>query len=220
MTARTLPLDARLQRYIVAHGARETAVQRELRRVTQRLPQSGMQIGAEQGALMQLLVRLAGARRCLEIGTFTGYSALTVALALPSNGRVLCCDVSEAWTSIARRYWNKARVAGKIELRLAPALQTLDALLKAGQAGKFDFAFIDADKANYLNYYERCLKLVRRGGLIAVDNTLWGGSVAEPRNKTVDTRAIRAFNRKLLRDRRVHMALVPVGDGLSLALKR
>ena len=220
MTARTLPLDARLQRYLVAHGARETAVQRELRRVTQRLPQSGMQIGAEQGALMQLLVRLAGARRCLEIGTFTGYSALAVALALPSDGRVLCCDVSEAWTSIARRYWKKAGVAGKIELRLAPARQTLDALLKAGQAGKFDFAFIDADKANYLIYYERCLKLVRRGGLVAADNTLWGGSVAEPRNKTVDTRAIRAFNRKLLRDRRVHMALVPVGDGLSLAVKR
>ena len=179
-----------------------------------------MQIGAEQGALMQLLVRLAGARRCLEIGTFTGYSALAVALALPSNGRVLCCDVSEEWTSIARRYWKKAGVAGKIELRLAPARQTLDALLMAGQAGKFDFAFIDADKANYLIYYERCLKLVRRGGLIAADNTLWGGSVAEPRNQTVDTRAIRAFNRKLLRDRRVHMALVPVGDGLSLAVKR
>ncbi len=220
MTARTLPLDDRLQRYVVAHGARETALQRELRRVTQRMPRASMQIGAVQGALLQVLVRVMGARRCLEIGTFTGYSALAVALALPKDGRIVCCDVSEEWTTIARRYWKKAGVAGKIDLRIAPALETLDALLKQGKAGKFDFAFIDADKANYANYYARCLKLVRRGGLIAVDNTLWGGSVVDPRNKTVDTRAIRAFNRKLLRDRRVDIALVPVGDGLSLALKR
>jgi len=220
VTARTLPLDARLQRYVVEHGARETAVQRELRVVTQRLPQSGMQIGAEQGALMQMLVRVMGARRCLEIGTFTGYSALAVALALPPAGRLVCCDLSEEWTAIARRYWKRAGVAGKIDLRLAPALQTLDALLEEGRAGKFDFAFIDADKANYANYYERCLKLVRRGGLIAVDNTLWGGSVANPRKQSVDTLAIRAFNRQLVRDRRVEMVLVPVGDGLSLACKR
>jgi len=220
VTARTLPLDDRLQRYIVAHGARETAVQRDLRRITQRMPRSSMQIGAEQGALMQVLVRLMGARSCLEIGTFTGYSALAVALALPAGGRIVCCDVSEEWTSIARRYWRKAGVAGKIDLRIAPALETLDALLREGKAGKFDFAFIDADKANYSKYFERCLKLVRRGGLVAVDNTLWGGSVVNPRNQTVDTRAIRAFNRKLLRDRRVHIALVPVGDGLTLALKR
>ena len=219
MTARTLPLDARLQRYVVAHGARETAVQRELRSVTQRLPQAGMQIGAEQGALMQMLVRVMDARRCLEVGTFTGYSALAVALALPPSGRLLCCDVSEEWTAIARRYWKRAGVAGKIELRLAPALRTLDALLEEGRAGRFDFAFIDADKANYQNYYERCLRLVRRGGLIAVDNTLWGGSVADPRKKSVDTLAIRAFNRQLVRDRRVEIALVPVGDGLTLARK-
>ncbi|MDH3318558.1 MAG: class I SAM-dependent methyltransferase [Betaproteobacteria bacterium] len=220
MTAGTLALDARLRRYLVAHGARETALQRELRCVTQRLPQASMQIGAEQAALLQLLVRLARARRCLEIGTFTGYSALAVALALPRNGRIVCCDVSEEWTAIARRYWKRAGVAGKIDLRLAPALATLDGLLAGGKAGTFDFAFIDADKANYLRYYERCLKLVRRGGLVAADNTLWGGSVADPRNKSVDTRAIRAFNRKLVRDRRVDMALVPVGDGLTLALKR
>ncbi len=213
-------MDDRLQRYVVAHGARETAVQRDLRRVTQRMPRSGMQIGAEQGALMQVLVRVMGARRCLEIGTFTGYSALAVALALPTGGRIVCCDVSEEWTAIARRFWNRAGVARKIDLRIAPALNTLDALLREGKAGKFDFAFIDADKANYLNYYERCLKLVRRGGLIAVDNTLWGGSVVDPRNKSVDTRAIRAFNRKLIGDRRVDMALVPVGDGLTLARKR
>ena len=220
MTARTLPLDGRLQRYLVAHGAREIAAQRDLRRITQRMPRASMQIGAEQGALLQVLVRVMGARRCVEIGTFTGYSALAVALALPKSGRIVCCDVSEEWTAIARRTWKRAGVAGKIDLRIAPALETLDALLRRGKAGKFDFAFIDADKANYANYYERCLKLVRRGGLIAADNTLWGGSVVDPRNGTVDTRAIRSFNRKLVRDRRVDMALVPIGDGLSLAVKR
>jgi predicted O-methyltransferase YrrM len=220
VTARTLPLNDRLQRYLVAHAARETALQRELRRVTLRLPQASMQIGAEQGALLQLLVRLVRARRCLEIGTFTGYSALAVALALPRNGRIVCCDVSEEWTAIARRYWKRAGVAGKIELHLAPGLETLDGLLAGGKAGTFDFAFIDADKANYLRYYERCLKLVRRGGLIGADNTLWGGSVADARDQSVDTRAIRAFNRKLLGDRRIDMTLVPVGDGLTLALKR
>ncbi len=220
MSARTLPLDARLQRYLVAHGAREGALERALRRATSRLPQAAMQIGAEQGALLALLARLLGARRCLEIGTFTGYSALVVARALPASGRIVCCDVSEKWTAIARRFWKRAGVARKIELRLAPARRTLDALLEEGRAASFDFAFIDADKAGYLAYYERCLKLVRRGGLIAADNTLWGGSVADARNQSVDTRAIRAFNRKLVRDRRVEMALVPVGDGLTLALKR
>jgi len=220
VTARTLPLDDRLQRYVAAHGVRETTLQRELRRITQRMPRASMQIGAVQGALLQVLVRATGARRCLEIGTFTGYSALAVALALPRDGRIVCCDVSEEWTAIARRYWKRAGVAAKVDLRIAPALETLAALLKQGKAGKFDFAFIDADKANYANYYERCLKLVRRGGLIAVDNTLWGGSVVDRRDKTVDTRAIRAFNRKLIRDRRVDIALVPVGDGLSLAVRR
>jgi predicted O-methyltransferase YrrM len=220
VTARTLPLDDRLQRYVAAHGVRETTLQRELRRITQRMPRASMQIGAVQGALLQVLVRATGARRCLEIGTFTGYSALAVALALPRDGRIVCCDVSEEWTAIARRYWKRAGVAAKVDLRIAPALETLAALLKQGKAGKFDFAFIDADKANYANYYERCLKLVRRGGLIAVDNTLWGGSVVDRRNRTVDTRAIRAFNRKLIRDRRVDIALVPVGDGLSLAVRR
>jgi predicted O-methyltransferase YrrM len=220
VTARTLPLDDRLQRYLAAHGARETAEQRALRRVTQRMPRASMQIGAVQGALLQVLVRVMGARRCLEIGTFTGYSALAVALALPKDGRIVCCDLSEEWTAIARRTWQRAGVAGKIDLRIAPALETLDALLKRGKAGKFDFAFIDADKANYANYYERCLKLVRRGGLIAADNTLWGGSVVDARNKTADARAIRAFNRKLLRDRRVDIALVPVGDGMTLAIRR
>ena len=180
----------------------------------------GMQIGADQGVLLAFLVRLIGAQKAIEVGTFTGYSALAVASALPADGRLVCCDISAEWTAIARRYWKRAGVAGKMDLRIAPALETLDALLAQGKGGKFDFAFIDADKENYANYYERCLKLVRRGGLIAVDNTLWGGSVVDPRNGTVDTRAIRSFNRKLVRDRRVDMALVPIGDGLSLAVKR
>jgi predicted O-methyltransferase YrrM len=220
MTARTLQLTERLRRYVLAHGARETPVQRALRRATQRMPRASMQIGAEQGALMQLLVRLAGARRCIEIGTFTGYSALAVALALPPGGKIVCCDLSEEWTAVARRYWQRARVAHKIDLRLGPALATLDRLLARGGGGRYDFAFIDADKENYAAYYERCLKLVRRGGLIAADNTLWGGAVADARAGDADTRAIRAFNRMLLRDRRVEIALLPVGDGLTLALKR
>jgi len=220
MTARTLQLTAPLRDYVLAHGARETPVQRALRAATQRMPRASMQIGAEQGALMALLVRLMGARRCIEIGTFTGYSALAVALALPPRGKIVCCDLSEEWTSIARRYWKRARVTRKIDLRLGPALETLDALLARGGAGRYDFAFIDADKENYAGYYERCLKLVRKGGLIVADNTLWGGAVAERRVRDADTRAIRAFNRKLLRDRRVEIALLPIGDGLTLAFKR
>jgi predicted O-methyltransferase YrrM len=220
MSSKTLFMPARVHAYLVANTVRETPVQRRLRAVTARLPGAGMQIAPEQGALMQLLVRLLGAKRCIEIGTFTGYSALSVALALPPGGRIVCCDRSEEWTSIARRYWKKAGIARKIDLRLGPALETLDALLGAGDAGRFDFAFIDADKVNYGNYYERCLKLVRRGGLIAADNTLWYGRVAEPAIRDADTRAIRAFNRLLKRDRRVDAALVPIGDGLTLALKR
>ena len=200
---------------MAAVGVRETAVQRRLRAVTRRIPMGTMQIGPDQAALMQVLVRSLGARRCLEIGTFTGYSALAVALALPPGGRIVCCDVSEEWTSIARKYWRLASVSGKIQLKLAPALETLKKL-----QGPFDFAFIDADKENYQNYYERCLKLVRRGGLIAIDNTLWHGSVIRPKDRTVDARAIRAFNKKLRRDRRVEISLVPIGDGLTLAFKR
>lgn len=220
MSSKTLFMPARVHAYLVASTARETPVQRRLRAATARLPSAGMQIAPEQGALMQLLVRLLGAKRYLEIGTFTGYSALCIALAMPRDGRLVCCDVSEEWTSIARRFWNKAGVSRKVSLRLAPALETLDGLLRKGQAGRFDLAFIDADKVNYGNYYERCLKLVRRGGLIAADNTLWYGRVAEPSIRDADTRAIRAFNRRLKRDRRVDAALVPIGDGLTLARKR
>ena len=212
---RGVELTEELYAYVLEHGARETRVQRELRAATQKVPMAGMQIGADQGALLQVLVRLMGARRCIEIGTFTGYSALAVALALPPGGKIVCCDVSEEWTAIARRYWKKAGVARKISLRIAPALETL-----AGLKGPFDFVFIDADKPNYWAYFERCVKLLRRGGLIAIDNTLWGGSVINPEKQGESTRALRVFNRKLARDPRVHIALVPIGDGLTLAVKR
>ena len=215
MARGAIDLPPRLAAYVAEVGTRETTVQRRLRAATRRIPMGTMQIGPDQAALMQLLVRALGARRCLEIGTFTGYSALAVALALPPGGRIVCCDVSEEWTSIARKYWAQASVSGKIQLELAPALETLKKL-----EGKFDFAFIDADKENYQKYYERCLKLLRRGGLIAIDNTLWYGSVINARNRTVDARAIRAFNRKLRGDRRVEISLVPIGDGLTLAWKR
>jgi predicted O-methyltransferase YrrM len=219
MAARILPLSAELLRYAAEHGSRETAVQKRLRAATEKLPMAQMQIGADQGAFMQLLVRLLGARRCIEIGTFTGYSALAVAMALPAGGKIVCCDVSEEWTAIAQRYWKEAGVHKKIELRLAPALRTLDELLAKGK-GKYDFAFIDADKANYGKYFERCLKLVRKGGLIALDNTLWGGQVLNSAATDEDTRALQAFNRKLQGDRRVEIAMLTVGDGLTLALKR
>jgi len=215
MTAKTLQMSDALHAYLLANSLRETPVQRALRAVTSRMPRATMQIAPEQGQFLQLLLRLTGARRCVEIGTFTGYSALSMALALPPGGRIVCCDLSEEWTAIARRYWKAAGVEKKISLRIAPALQTLQSL-----RGPFDFAFIDADKANYQNYFERCLTLVRRGGLIAIDNTLWYGRVLDRRDRSADTRAIRAFNRRLRRDRRVDIALVPIGDGLTLALKR
>jgi predicted O-methyltransferase YrrM len=204
-----------LYEYIVATGTRETRAQRELRAETQKLPMAGMQIGPDQGALLQVLVRILRAKRCIEIGTFTGYSALAVALVLPKHGKIICCDVSEEWTSIGRRYWKKARVERKIDLRIGPALETLK-----GLKGTFDFAFIDADKPNYWKYYERCLKLLRGGGLVAVDNTLWGGSVIDPGKQSESTVALREFNRRVAKDRRVDIALVPIGDGLTLAVKR
>jgi len=212
---RGIDLTQPLYEYVLKVGVRETPVQRQLRRATRRLPMAGMQIGADQGALLQILVRLARARRCIEVGTFTGYSALSIALALPADGRIVCCDVSEEWTSIARRYWKKARVDHKMTLRLGPAEETLAAL-----RGSFDFVFIDADKPNYWKYYQRCLELLRPGGLIAVDNTLWGGSVINPQKQSESTRALRDFNKRVAADRRGDIALVPIGDGLTLAVKR
>jgi len=215
MAGRAPFLPERIARYIHEHSVRETAILRELRAATAPLPNAGMQIGADQGQFMALLVQAIGAKSCLEIGTYTGYSALAVALALPADGRIVCCDISEEWTAIARRFWEKAGVAHKIELRLAPALETL-----RGLKGPFDFVFIDADKGNYENYYEACLPLVRRGGVIAVDNTLWSGWVADSRRRDDDTRALRAFNDRLHRDERIALSLLPLGDGVTLALKK
>ena len=220
MAPRTLSIDDRLYDYLIAHSLRDLPVLAELRAETAKLPQAGMQIAAEQGQFLGLLIELTGAKRTIEVGTFTGYSALAVALALPPEGRVVACDVNAEFTAIARRHWAKADVAQKIDLRLAPAKETLDKLLQAGEAGRFDFAFIDADKENYLAYYERCLELLRPGGLMAIDNVLWGGAVADPATDDKDTRAIRALNDKLKGDRRVTLSMVPIGDGLSLARKR
>jgi caffeoyl-CoA O-methyltransferase len=220
MSNRTFTLDARLYDYLASVSLREPPLLAELRRETAGDDLSRMQISPEQGQLMALLVKLAGARRCVEVGVYTGYSSLCVAAALPADGRLVACDLSDQWTAVARRYWELAGVTHKIDLRLAPALATLDALLESGGAGLYDFAFIDADKRNYWGYYERCLALLRRGGLIAVDNTLWSGRVADPDNHDPDTEAIRDFNRRVAADARVDLSLVPIGDGLTLALKR
>ena len=220
MSRRTLALSEELYAYLLARGVRESDVGRRLREETAGLPMAQMQISPEQGAFMQMLVRLLGARRTLEIGTFTGYSALVVAEALPADGRVVACDVSAEWTAIGRRYWAEAGVAERIDLRLKPALETLDELLTGGGAGSFDFSFIDADKTNYDAYYERSLTLLRPGGLVAIDNTLWGGAVIDAARKDGDTRAIRALNDKLREDRRADVVMLPVGDGLTLARKK
>jgi predicted O-methyltransferase YrrM len=220
MSSRTFTLPDALYDYLVSVSLRESDVLRRLRKETATLPRAHMQIAPEQGQLMALLVRLLGARRCLEVGVFTGYSTLCVASALPPDGRIVACDVNEAWTAIARLYWREAGVADRIELCLAPALDTLDRLLAEGEAGAFDFAFIDADKPNYWHYFDRALELLRPGGLIAVDNTLWYGRVADVANHDDETEAIRAFNRRVHDDTRVDVSLVPIGDGMTLARKR
>ena len=219
MASRTLNLDDALYAYVLAHSLREHPAQVALREVTRSHPHGMMQIGPEQGQFMALLVRLIGARRTIEIGVFTGYSALCVALALPDDGYVLACDVSDEYTKVGRPFWQQAGVAHKIDLQLGAARATLDGRLAAGDAGSFDFAFIDADKTAYDDYYERCLALVRNGGLIAIDNVLWSGSVAQPA-KTDDTAALQALNDKLHRDARIDLSLLPIGDGLTLARKR
>ncbi len=221
MSRKTLNLDSTLYDYLISQSLRETPIQSRLREETAALGgPAGMQVSPEQGQFLAFLASLIGAKRVVEVGTFTGYSALSVALALPADGRITCCDVSADWTAIAQRYWEQAGVAGKIELRLAPALETLDALVSEEGVDKVDMAFIDADKENYDSYYESCLTLVRPGGLIAIDNVLWGGAVADPANKSADTEAIRALNAKLKEDRRVDLSLLPIGDGLTLCRKR
>lgn len=220
MTKRSISLTESLYDYLLAVSLREAEALQQLREETAAYPEARMQIAPEQGQFMALLVRLTGARRCLEVGVFTGYSSLAVALALPHDGRIVACDVSERWTAVARRYWAAAGVAHKIDLRLAPALKTLQGLLAAGEADSYDFMFLDADKENYLRYYELALELVRPGGLIAADNTLWSGRVIDPANSEASTVALRQFNERLHRDERVDLSLVPVGDGLTLARKR
>ncbi|NEO75270.1 class I SAM-dependent methyltransferase [Moorena sp. SIO4G3] len=220
MANQTFGLDNQLNDYLKSVSVREPDVLTQLRVETAEHSMARMQIAPEQGQFMALLVQLMGAKKTLEVGVFTGYSALAVALALPPEGKVVACDISEKYTAIAGRYWQQAGVADKIDLQIAPALDTLDRLLEEGQAGTFDFAFIDADKRNYESYYEQALKLVRNGGLIAVDNVLWSGRVADPEVVDNRTEAIRAFNQKLSQDQRITLSLVPIADGLTLALKK
>ncbi|MEX0747313.1 MAG: class I SAM-dependent methyltransferase [Rhodothermales bacterium] len=220
MSNRTIGLSDELYAYITGHTLREADVLRRLREETASHPEAKMQIAPEQGQFMALLVQMIRAERTLEVGVFTGYSSTAVALALPEHGRVVACDVSEEYTSVARRYWKEAGVDHKIELNIAPAVETLDRLLRENRQETFDFAFIDADKEQYDAYYERCLALMRRGGVIALDNMLAGGRVADPTRDDPAAEAIRRMNDKLQADDRVSISLVPIADGLSLALKR
>ncbi len=221
MSNRTLGLDDRLYDYMLDHSLREPDLFRRLREETAKDSMSVMQIAPEQGQFMALIVKAIGARRCIEVGVYTGYSALSVAAALPADGRIVACDISEEWTNVGKRYWEEAGVVDKIDLRLAPAVDTLDQLINDGQSGSFDFAFIDADKVNYINYYERCLELLRTGGLIVVDNVFWSGDVADPGiDETEDLAAIRGFNDHVTNDERCDLSMIPVADGLTLARKR
>lgn len=219
MSNRTLNLTDPLYQYLLDLSLREHPVLAALREATRSHPKVNMQISPEQGQFMQWLVQLMGATRTLEVGVFTGYSALAVALVLPADGEVIACDVSEEWTSLAKPYWQQAGVAQRIRLELRPALETLEALIREGRTGQFDFAFIDADKANYAAYVDACWRLLRRGGVIAIDNVLWNGAVIDFTKQDADTRAIRALNRALHEDRRFAMSLLPVGDGLTLLRK-
>jgi predicted O-methyltransferase YrrM len=220
MSTRTISMTDQIHEYLLSVTPPLTDVMRRLREETEALPMGMMQISVEQGQLMKLLIEMLGAKQTLEVGVFTGYSSLVVAQALPDDGQIIACDVSEEWTGIARRYWQEAGVARKIDLRLGPAAETLQDLIDAGQAGSFDFAFIDADKSNYDRYYELILKLLRPGGLIGIDNTLWGGKVADESVADADTNALRNLGRKIASDDRVTSCLVPIGDGFTLARKR
>lgn len=220
MSKQTLQLDDELYRYLLTMGSRETELLKRLREETARVPMSRMQIAPEQGAFMSLLVKITGARKCLEVGTFTGYSALCLASAMPADGHLYCCDVDANWTSIAQRYWQDAGITGRITLTLAPAAETLQKLLDAGHGRSFDLIFLDADKVNYDTYYELALKLLRSGGLLLVDNVLWSGRVLGHLVTDDDTRAIKSLNQKIQQDQRVDMAMLPLADGLTIARKR
>ncbi len=220
MSSRNGFIETHIYDYILANSLRDRDELKRLRQETQAMPMGGMQISPDQGQFMGLLVELIDAKRIVEVGTFTGYSSIAMALALPADGRLIACDVSDEFTSIARRYWQEAGVADKIELRLGPAVATLDEMLAAGEAGSFDMAFIDADKENYDAYYERCLQLLRLGGLILIDNVLWGGRPADANEQDESTAAIRALNAKIHADERVTASLLSIGDGLTLARKR
>ena len=220
MSNRTTPLTDPLYDYLLDHSLRESEAARALREETATLSKRNMQIAPEQGQFMQMLARLTGATSYIDVGVFTGYSSLVMAEVLPANGRILGCDLESEWTDIARRHWKAAGISERIELVLAPALETLNSRIEAGEAGQWDMAFIDADKAEYIDYYEACLKLVRPGGLILADNTLWNGNVADPGVEDEDTQAIRAFNAHVHGDDRVDLSLVPIGDGLTLLRKR
>ncbi len=218
MSNKSISMPDALYEYTIENWLREPEILRQLREETRTLPNHNMQISPDQGQLMGVLAKLIGAKNYLEIGVFTGYSSLSVALALPTDGKVVACDVSEEFTSVARRYWKKAGVESKIDLRLGEGVETLDVLIHEGRS--FDMAFIDADKPNYLNYYERCLRLVRPGGLILIDNVLWDGKVAEVEDVEENTEVIRGVNRVLLGDERVDLALIPIADGLTVARVR
>ena len=220
MANRTLDLSEELYNYLLTHSLREPELLAELRHETSQLEMGIMQISPEQGQFMSLLVKILGVRRAIEIGVFTGYSSLSVAMALPDDGELIVCDTNEEWTSIARRYWERAGLSDKVKLKIAPATETLDELVATGQSGQFDFAFIDADKTNYKNYYERCLKLIRPGGVIAIDNVLWSGAVADESDNSEDTIAIRELNDFIHHDDRVELSMLPIGDGLTLARRR
>ncbi len=219
MSRTTLAVTDEIHAYLLTVTQPPHPVALKLREETAKLSNGGMQISIEQGNLMGLLIKLTGAKRLLEVGTFTGYSALITALALPAEGSMVCCDVSEEWTSIGRPFWREAGVESRIDLRIAPAVETLDALIAEGKSETFDFAFIDADKSNYDHYYERALKLVRNGGIISVDNTLWYGKVADDSVVDDDTVALRALNAKMATDTRVLSSLIPIGDGYTICLK-
>jgi len=220
MSNRTLSIDDRLYEYLCSVSLREPGILRRLRAETARLPEAVMQISPEQGQFMAMLVKLTGARRCLEVGTFTGYSALVCALALPDDGRLLALDVSREWTDRAQQYWREAGVADRIELKLGPAAASMQELLDEGLQGSCDFVFIDADKAGYSTYFELGLQLMHPGALMLFDNVLWSGRVADPHDTDADTLAIRALNEQLHRDERIDISLVPIGDGLTVVRKR